>query len=132
MGAGQRRPERNTQSNKNTPKAAAQDRKRRITLSPHRQASSPRAGAFGSGRVEWRAAFAQRVLPSLRAFCPDLVLISAGFDGAAGDIGTSIFHPVGTCKMSEAELRDVVKHASVESDRWSKKHKTMSVRLKQR
>jgi len=35
-------------------------------------ASSPRAGTFGSGRVEWRAAFAQRVLPSLRAFCPDL------------------------------------------------------------
>jgi len=26
-------------------------------------ASSPRAGTFGSGRVEWRLAFAQRVLP---------------------------------------------------------------------
>ena len=25
-------------------------------------ASSPRAGTFGSGRVEWRLAFAQRVL----------------------------------------------------------------------
>ena len=29
------------------------------------------------------------MLPSLRAFCPDLVLISAGFDGGAGDIGNS-------------------------------------------
>jgi len=52
-------------------------------------ASSPRASTFGAGRLEWRAAFAQRVLPSLRAFCPDLVLISAGFDGGAGDIGNS-------------------------------------------
>ena len=33
---------------------------------------SPRSPAFGSGRSEWRAAFAQRVLPALRAFCPDL------------------------------------------------------------
>ena len=50
---------------------------------------SPRSPAFGSGRSEWRAAFAQRVLPALRAFCPDLLLISAGFDGGAGDVGNS-------------------------------------------
>lgn len=50
---------------------------------------SPRSPAFGSGRAEWRAAFGQRVLPALRAFCPDLLLISAGFDGGAGDVGNS-------------------------------------------
>ncbi len=28
-------------------------------------------------------------LPSLRAYCPDLILIAAGFDGAAGDTGNT-------------------------------------------
>ena len=58
-------------------------------MSGQAAASSPRANAFGSGRLEWRAAFAQRIVPSLRAFCPDLILVSAGFDGGAGDIGNS-------------------------------------------
>ena len=38
-------------------------------------------------RAEWRAAFSQRVLPALRAFTPDLLLISAGFDGGCNDVG---------------------------------------------
>ena len=31
----------------------------------------------------------QRVLPALRAFGPDLLLLSSGFDGGLGDIGNS-------------------------------------------
>ena len=48
-------------------------------------AQSPRL--CGCGRAEWRAAFAQRIIPCLRAFSPDLILLSAGFDGGCGDIG---------------------------------------------
>ena len=47
--------------------------------------SSPRL--CGCGRLEWRQAFAGRVVPALRAFGPDLILLSAGFDGADGDQG---------------------------------------------
>ena len=32
---------------------------------------------------------ATRIVPSLRAFGPDLILLSAGFDGGCGDIGNS-------------------------------------------
>eukprot|EP00597_Dinobryon_sp_UTEXLB2267_P005784 CAMPEP_0170064464 /NCGR_PEP_ID=MMETSP0019_2-20121128/4938_1 /TAXON_ID=98059 /ORGANISM="Dinobryon sp., Strain UTEXLB2267" /LENGTH=1142 /DNA_ID=CAMNT_0010271133 /DNA_START=213 /DNA_END=3641 /DNA_ORIENTATION=+ len=39
------------------------------------------------GRGEYRKAVVQRLLPSLRAFNPDLILLSAGFDGLQGDLG---------------------------------------------
>ena len=48
---------------------------------------SPRV--CGCGRAEWRAAFQQRIVPALRAYCPDLILLSAGFDGGCNDIGNS-------------------------------------------
>jgi len=48
---------------------------------------SPRA--HGSGRLGWRAAFLQRIIPALRAFCPDVLLLSSGFDGGHTDIGNS-------------------------------------------
>ena len=35
----------------------------------------------------------ERVLPALRAFCPDIILLSAGFDAAAKDAGNSRFIP---------------------------------------
>ena len=38
-------------------------------------------------RVAFRHAVRQRLLPSLRAFNPDLVLLSAGFDGGVTDQG---------------------------------------------
>jgi acetoin utilization deacetylase AcuC-like enzyme len=41
--------------------------------------------APGSGSVEFRAAWADRILPSLRAFKPELLIISAGFDAHAAD-----------------------------------------------
>ncbi len=41
--------------------------------------------ASGSGSAEFRAGVEDRILPALRAFRPDLVLISAGFDAHARD-----------------------------------------------
>ncbi|MGB0748198.1 MAG: histone deacetylase family protein [Magnetospiraceae bacterium] len=39
----------------------------------------------GTGGPEFRAAYEERVLPALRAFKPDLLIISAGFDGHVRD-----------------------------------------------
>lgn len=41
------------------------------------------------GRLQYRQAFASRVLPALRACGPDLILLSAGFDGGKRDVGNS-------------------------------------------
>ena len=51
--------------------------------------ASPKCACWGCGRAEWRSAFTQRVLPALRAFGPDLLLLSSGFDGGCGDVGNS-------------------------------------------
>jgi len=37
--------------------------------------------------LEWMKAFRERLIPSLRAFGPELIIVSAGFDAASGDIG---------------------------------------------
>ena len=39
------------------------------------------------GREGYRQAIVQRLIPSLRAFNPSLILLSIGFDAAAGDVG---------------------------------------------
>jgi acetoin utilization deacetylase AcuC-like enzyme len=39
----------------------------------------------GSGSAEFRAGIEDRILPALRAFRPDLILVSAGFDAHARD-----------------------------------------------
>lgn len=53
-------------------------------------ASSPRhASSTSSGRMVYRQAIQSRLLPALRAFNPDLILISAGFDAAKGDVGNA-------------------------------------------
>ena len=41
------------------------------------------------GRLAARQGIEDRLVPALRAFGPDLVLISAGFDGGVGDIGNT-------------------------------------------
>lgn len=41
------------------------------------------------GREAFRRALTQRLLPTLRAFNPDLILLSCGFDGCQGDAGNS-------------------------------------------
>lgn len=44
---------------------------------------------FGAGRKGYRRAIRTRLIPSLRAFNPDLILISAGFDACSGDVGNA-------------------------------------------
>jgi acetoin utilization deacetylase AcuC-like enzyme len=56
-------------------------------------AAAERAGPYvvnvalpaGSGSDEFRQAYTQTILPRLRAYAPDFLLISAGFDGHATD-----------------------------------------------
>jgi acetoin utilization deacetylase AcuC-like enzyme len=50
---------------------------------------SSSAGGTSSGRLAYRQAIQNRLLPALRAFNPDLILISAGFDAARGDVGNA-------------------------------------------
>jgi len=42
-----------------------------------------------SGRLAYRAAISQRLVPALRAFNPSIILLSMGLDAAAGDLGNS-------------------------------------------
>jgi acetoin utilization deacetylase AcuC-like enzyme len=39
----------------------------------------------GSGSEEFRSGYVDRILPALRTFAPDIILISAGFDAHARD-----------------------------------------------
>lgn len=43
----------------------------------------------GTGREAYRRAIQQRLIPSLRAFNPDLIIISIGFDASKGDVGNA-------------------------------------------
>ena len=44
------------------------------------------------GRLAYRRAIVQRLIPALRAFSPGLILISAGFDGAQGKVLPCLLH----------------------------------------
>jgi acetoin utilization deacetylase AcuC-like enzyme len=50
-----------------------------------------------SGGVEFRAAMEDRILPALRAFGPDIVFVSAGFDAHARD-------PLASLRFEEADF----------------------------
>lgn len=51
--------------------------------------TTPNASSGLSGRTAYRRAIQNRLLPALRAFNPDLILISAGFDACRGDVGNA-------------------------------------------
>lgn len=44
---------------------------------------------YGTGREAYRRSIEQRLLPALRAFNPDLILLSVGFDACRGDVGNA-------------------------------------------
>ncbi|RMF86358.1 MAG: histone deacetylase [Nitrospinota bacterium] len=59
----------------------------------------------GSGDTEYMAAFEETILPQARRFCPDFVLISAGFDAHQAD-------PLSAMRVSEegfARMTEMVK-----------------------
>lgn len=53
----------------------------------------------GLGRHAYRRAIQQRLLPALRAFNPDLILLSAGFDASRGDVGNARHYAGGRERM---------------------------------
>ena len=48
------------------------------------------AASAGAGRAAWRRLISQRLLFALRAFQPDLILMSTGFDGCRHDVGNKL------------------------------------------
>ena len=58
-------------------------------LRPDQKAAQRNPERATVGRLALRRIVAQRLVPALRAFDPDLILVSAGFDGAAGDVGNT-------------------------------------------
>ncbi len=56
---------------------------------PRSSSPTPNSSRGGGGRQAYRRAIQDRLLPSLRAFNPDLILISAGFDACKGDVGNA-------------------------------------------
>ncbi len=44
---------------------------------------------YGTGREAYRQSIIQRLLPALRAFNPDLILLSMGLDACRGDVGNA-------------------------------------------
>jgi len=54
---------------------------------------------MGVGRLAYRRAILHRLLPALRAFNPDLIIMSTGFDAARGDVGNARHFVGGTEAM---------------------------------
>lgn len=54
----------------------------------------------GSGRHSILGAVKERLLPALDQFCPDLILLSAGFDSRAGD-------PLGHFMLRDSDFREL-------------------------
>ena len=71
--------------------------------SSHGSTKGQRTPITNMGRLAYRRAIQNRLLPSLRAFNPDLILISAGFDAAKGDVGNAR-HYVGGKELMGLDL----------------------------
>ena len=54
---------------------------------------------MGTGRLAYRRAIQHRLLPALRAFNPDLIILSTGLDAARGDVGNARHYNNGTEAM---------------------------------
>jgi len=66
--------------------------------------------AAGSGDAEYLDAFDRVVGPAVQRFDPELLLVSAGFDAAAGD-------PLGGMRLSEDGFRELARRCAGLSDR---------------
>jgi len=71
------------------------------------------------GRISFRTQIAQRLLPTLRAFSPDLILVSAGYDGCKNDIGNkrnaARTGPIGL-DLSKDDYSWVIEHLKAVAD----------------
>jgi acetoin utilization deacetylase AcuC-like enzyme len=66
----------------------------------------------GSGDEAYLEAFETLVEPRVRSFEPELLLVSAGFDAAAGD-------PIGGMSVSEKGFSELARRAGSLCERWS-------------
>ncbi|MGH3030497.1 MAG: histone deacetylase family protein [Gaiellaceae bacterium] len=64
----------------------------------------------GCGDAEYAAAMKRVALPALRSFAPDLLLVSAGFDAAAGD-------PIGGMRVTAGGFGELARQAGSVCDR---------------
>jgi acetoin utilization deacetylase AcuC-like enzyme len=71
-----------------TPKASDAENDQSSVKSGSSSPTVPNTEISG-GRLAYRRAIQNRLLPALRAFNPDLILISAGFDASRGDVGNA-------------------------------------------
>jgi acetoin utilization deacetylase AcuC-like enzyme len=60
---------------------------------------TPNHYMMGFGRQAYRRAIQHRLLPALRAFNPDLIMMSVGFDAAKGDVGNAKHFSMGKEQM---------------------------------
>mmetsp|Transcript_18975 Transcript_18975/g.27435 ORF Transcript_18975/g.27435 Transcript_18975/m.27435 type:complete len:902 (+) Transcript_18975:710-3415(+) len=67
--------------------------------SPVSSPSQPAHYQMGVGRQAYRRAIQHRLIPALRAFNPDLILISTGFDASRGDVGNARHYAGGRERM---------------------------------
>ena len=74
--------------------SASRVSKRSVASTP---ASSPRY--VETGRLAYRRAIQDRLLPALRAFNPDLIILSMGLDAAKGDVGNARHYVGGKERM---------------------------------
>jgi acetoin utilization deacetylase AcuC-like enzyme len=64
----------------------------------------------GAGEEEWLALLAHVLLPAARAFEPQLVLISAGFDAHRAD-------PLASCRLEAGSFAEMARHVRAEAER---------------
>lgn len=73
-------------------------------LMPHHTAPPvPSQSPALKGRLAYRRAIVQRLIPALRAFSPGLILISAGFDGADGETKALLYSAL-LCRTSSTVI----------------------------
>jgi acetoin utilization deacetylase AcuC-like enzyme len=66
----------------------------------------------GDGSAEFREAFRERILPAVRAFRPELIIISAGFDAHRRDPLAEINLEAEDFDWATAELMDIADHSA--------------------
>jgi len=71
---------------KRTKRYSDSDEDRSAVAKNASQTETPAAQQQG-GRLEWMKLYRERLIPALRAFGPELIIVSAGFDAAASDVG---------------------------------------------
>ena len=77
-----------------------------FTASSLSRRRSARPNVARSGRAYFRRIVAEKLLPALRAYNPEIILLSSGFDGSEDDVG-NCNHSIGARSCCGLDLRPV-------------------------